>query len=263
MSTETMDHIDGPDQEGASDEETSPRPARFEMLRSYTLADLFTLANAACGTISLFVCLNYLDMGAQKAALWPAFILLPLALLFDVFDGWVARKTRRSSLIGADLDSLADIVSFGVAPAVLGFTLGLRGGWDMALLVYFVVCGISRLARFNVTAEDLSAGSEAGKVSHFEGIPIPSSLAIVLGAGAAVRHRHDRRAGLLGRRRARRLAVPPLLVGLCRQRQPDDLEDPRTQALTWEVPHSSSPPPGGSHGPPSSGSWSHAQGCCG
>ena len=107
-----------------------------------------------------------------------AFVLLPLALVCDVFDGWVARKTRRSSMLGADLDSLADIVSFGVAPAVLGFTLGLRGGWDMALLIFFVVCGISRLARFNVTADELSSGT--GKVSHFEGTPIPSSLIIVL-----------------------------------------------------------------------------------
>ena len=55
-------------------------------------------------------------------------------------------------MLGADLDSLADVISFGVAPAVLGFTLGLRGGWDMLSLTYFVVCGVSRLARFNVTA---------------------------------------------------------------------------------------------------------------
>jgi hypothetical protein len=59
-------------------------------------------------------------------------------------------------VLGADLDSLADIISFGVAPAVLGYTLGLRGGWDMLCLTYFVVCGVSRLARFNVTAEALA-----------------------------------------------------------------------------------------------------------
>ena len=66
-------------------------------------------------------------------------------------DGYVARLNRtRQSVLGADLDSLSDLVSFGVAPAVLGFTLGLRGAWDMACLTYFVVCGVSRLARFKV-----------------------------------------------------------------------------------------------------------------
>ena len=70
-----------------------------------------------------------------------------------MIDGYVARLDRgRQSRLGADLDSLADVISFGVAPAILGFTLGLRGGWDVLLLTYFVVCGVSRLARFNVTA---------------------------------------------------------------------------------------------------------------
>ena len=86
-------------------------------------------------------------------------------------------------MLGADLDSLADIVSFWVAPAVLGFTLGLRGGWDMLVLTVFVVCGISRLARFNVTAEALSDSS--GKVKYFEGTPIPTSILIVMLLGAA------------------------------------------------------------------------------
>src|SRR5574339_277381 len=79
-------------------------------------------------------------------------------------NGIVARG-RRHSPFGADLDSLADVVSFGVAPAVLGFTLGLRGGWDALVLTYFVVCGVSRLARFNVTAAALTdAGT--GKVRY-------------------------------------------------------------------------------------------------
>jgi CDP-diacylglycerol--serine O-phosphatidyltransferase len=92
-------------------------------------------------------------------------------------DGYWARRTKRQSVLGADLDSLSDIVSFGVAPAVLGFTLGLRGGWDMLILTFFVVCGISRLARFNVTAMALSGGT--GKVKYFEGTPIPTSVLIV------------------------------------------------------------------------------------
>ena len=101
------------------------------MLRSYTAADALTIGNASCGTISIFLCLDYMVTGSGRL-LWMAFLLLPLALVFDVLDGYVARiNTRRQSLLGADLDSLADVISFGVAPAVLGFTLGLRGGWDM------------------------------------------------------------------------------------------------------------------------------------
>jgi CDP-diacylglycerol--serine O-phosphatidyltransferase len=155
------------------------------MLRSYTPADALTIGNAACGTIAIFLCLNYLAE-SERRFLWTAFLLLPLALVCDVLDGYVARLNRgRQSVLGADLDSLADVISFGVAPAVLGFTLGLRGGWDMLILVYFVVCGVSRLARFNVTAEAL-ADTETGKVKYFEGTPIPTSILIVGLLGIAV-----------------------------------------------------------------------------
>jgi CDP-diacylglycerol--serine O-phosphatidyltransferase len=150
----------------------------LSMLRSYTLADAFTIGNAACGAIAIFLCLNFLATG-ERRFLWAAFVLLPTALVCDMLDGYVARLERtRQSHLGADLDSLADVISFGVAPAVLGFTLGLRGGWDMLLLTYFIVCGVSRLARFNVTAAAL-ADAETGKVKYFEGTPIPTSIFIV------------------------------------------------------------------------------------
>ena len=152
------------------------------MLRSYTQADLLTLANASCGTISIFLCLDYLDEGRNQF-FWVAFLLLFAALGCDVMDGYWSRKSGRQSVLGADLDSLSDIVSFGVAPAVLGFTLGLRGAWDVVILAYFVVCGISRLARFNVTAAALSDAT--GKVKYFEGTPIPTSIVIVSLLGAA------------------------------------------------------------------------------
>ena len=136
------------------------------MLRSYTAADALTVGNASCGTVAIFLCLDYLATGSARY-LWIAFALLPLALACDFFDGWVARsRNSRQSMLGGDLDSLADIISFGVAPAVLGFTMGLRGGWDMACLTYFVVCGVSRLARFNVTAAAL-ADARTGKVKYF------------------------------------------------------------------------------------------------
>lgn len=164
---------------------SSDRPRHLSLLRSYTAADAFTIANASCGTVAIFLCLEALA-GQQPRYLWAAVGLLPLALVCDVLDGYVARLSRsRQSRLGADLDSLADVISFGVAPAVLGYTLGLRGGWDMLLLTYFVVCGVSRLARFNVTAEAL-ADTGTGKVRYFEGTPIPTSIAIVAVLGVAL-----------------------------------------------------------------------------
>jgi CDP-diacylglycerol--serine O-phosphatidyltransferase len=154
------------------------RRRHLSMLRSYTPADALTIGNAACGTIAIFLCLDYIAAD-ERRFLWTAFVLLPVALVLDVLDGYVARlNRRRQSVLGADLDSLADVISFGVAPAVLGYTLGLRGGWDMLILTYFVVCGVSRLARFNVTASAL-ADVETGKVKYFEGTPIPTSVIIV------------------------------------------------------------------------------------
>src|SRR5712672_2886912 len=153
-----------------------PPKKHLSMLRSYTVADLFTLANGSCGTISIFLCLNYIAEGRNQF-FWIAFLLLFAALGCDIVDGYWSRKSGRHSVLGADLDSLADVVSFGVAPAVLGFTLGLRGVWDAVVLCAFVCCGIARLARFNVTAATLSGGT--GKVPHYEGTPIPTSVIIV------------------------------------------------------------------------------------
>jgi CDP-diacylglycerol---serine O-phosphatidyltransferase len=152
---------------------------RLSMIRSYTLADLFTLGNASCGTLTIFLCLGFIA-NDKVAELWAAFILPLIALVFDALDGYIARLDKhRQSLLGADLDSLADIVSFGVAPAVLGYTLGLRGFWDVLFLTYFVCCGISRLARFNVTSASLT-NQTTGKVKHFEGTPIPTSVVLVI-----------------------------------------------------------------------------------
>jgi CDP-diacylglycerol---serine O-phosphatidyltransferase len=161
----------------------TPPTKHLSMLRSFTPADALTIANASCGTIAILLCLQYVATGTERL-LTIVFVLLPLALAFDVADGFVARLHRhRQSRLGADLDSLSDVISFGVAPAVLGFTLGLRGGWDMLCLTYFVVCGVSRLARFNVTAAEL-ADSTTGKVKYFEGTPIPTSIVIVILLGA-------------------------------------------------------------------------------
>ena len=161
--------------------ESQPRPRarkkRFSMLREFTLADVITLGNGFAGTGSIFAVLQYLVSG-ERAMLWFAFAALPFAMVFDYLDGRVARWRRKVSLLGAQLDSLADLVSFGVAPAVLAYAVGMRGGIDALVLVYFVSCGISRLARYNATAAALADSS--GKVKYFEGTPIPTSMLLVL-----------------------------------------------------------------------------------
>ncbi len=145
------------------------------MLREFHLADVLTLGNAACGLAGVFFAMQYMS-SRSPAHFFVAAAWAPAALLFDWFDGHVARWRHQQSLLGRELDSLADIISFGVAPAALGFAAGLRGGWDWLALTYFVCCGVSRLARYNVTAERLSAGGE--KVAYFEGTPIPTTAVL-------------------------------------------------------------------------------------
>jgi CDP-diacylglycerol--serine O-phosphatidyltransferase len=152
------------------------RPRHFSMIRSFGLADFLTLGNAACGVLAVFFAMSHMATGAVRDFLIAA-ALAPLAFVLDVLDGKVARWRHRHSVLGRELDSLADVVSFGVAPAALGYAAGMQGGWDMAVLAYFVCCGVSRLARFNVTAEELSAGGD--KVKYFEGTPIPTSIVLV------------------------------------------------------------------------------------
>ena len=159
-----------------------PSEKSMSMIRSFVLADFITLANAGFGMAAIFLCLNQVT-DSRIPYFWAVFILLPLALVCDVLDGFVAHRLKRQSLLGADLDSLADIVSFGVAPVILGFALGLQGMWDALVLIFFVCCGISRLARFNATAEALSDGT--GKVKYYEGTPIPTSIIIVIILGIA------------------------------------------------------------------------------
>ena len=146
------------------------------MLRDFHLADWFTLANAFCGTGAIFAAMRFLQDGIVRDLLI-GMALIPLAFVFDALDGRIARWRKVSSTLGRELDSLADVISFGVAPAALGYACGMQGGWDWIVLSYFVGCGVSRLARYNVTAETLAGGGD--KVKYFEGTPIPTSVLIV------------------------------------------------------------------------------------
>jgi len=160
-----------------------PAPKPFSMIREFQLADWFTLANALCGMGALFSAMTYLQT-TEVVHLYLACGLIPFALLFDVLDGRVARWRQRSSAMGRELDSLADVISFGVAPAAIAYACGMQGLFDRILLLFFVASGVSRLARYNVTAEKLSGGD--GKVKYFEGAPIPTSLLLVIVLALAV-----------------------------------------------------------------------------
>ncbi|RZI96343.1 MAG: CDP-diacylglycerol--serine O-phosphatidyltransferase [Variovorax sp.] len=157
---------------------STPAAARrhFSMIRGFHLADVFTLGNAACGVGGVFLAMAFMAKADLGLFYWAA-ALAPAAFIFDVFDGRIARWRQTHSALGRELDSLADVISFGVMPAALGFAAGLQGGWDALLLIYFVCCGVSRLARYNVTAETLSEGT--AKVKYFEGTPIPTSVVLV------------------------------------------------------------------------------------
>ncbi|MEM1033782.1 MAG: CDP-alcohol phosphatidyltransferase family protein [Myxococcota bacterium] len=167
----------------AGEQTTSPsseapaKKRRTPLVRELVLADLITLGNAAAGTGAILACTSYTTTGEPT---WLNLVgaLLVVALVCDVLDGSVARWRHRHSPYGADLDSLSDLISFGVAPAVLAFTLGARTPVDVVVLVFFVACGVGRLARFNATADDLM--TDAGKVRYFEGTPIPSTLLLVV-----------------------------------------------------------------------------------
>jgi len=132
----------------------------------YILPNLFTTGNLFCGfwaIVSVF----------QEHFEYAAFAIL-LACVFDVLDGKVARLSGATSKFGVQYDSLADLVSFGVAPALLAFSWALRPygrfGWLAAFL--FVVCGALRLARFNVMAA-------SGDTKYFKGLPIPAAASMI------------------------------------------------------------------------------------
>lgn len=155
----------------------TPKQKPFSMIREFQLADWFTLGNALCGTGAIFSAISFVQTGLSIHLHFAAALILA-ALVFDVLDGRIARWRQQSSSLGRELDSLADVISFGVAPVMLAYASGMQGFFDRIVLAYFVACGVSRLARFNVTAEAMA--DDSGKVSHFEGTPIPTSIVLVV-----------------------------------------------------------------------------------
>jgi CDP-diacylglycerol--serine O-phosphatidyltransferase len=129
--------------------------------------------------MSVFSSMRYcLGEPTDYGSIWAALAFMPFGLFFDFMDGKIARWRKKSSLMGQELDSLADLISFGLAPAAAAFALGARTLADHLLLTFFVLCGLTRLARFNVTVAVLPK-DKSGKSKYFEGTPIPTTLSIV------------------------------------------------------------------------------------
>ncbi|KAF2660720.1 phosphatidylserine synthase [Lophiostoma macrostomum CBS 122681] len=151
----------------------------FSLFRALHLADFITELNGFCGVMSVFSSLRYCVQAdpSNHTNLYLALGFIPLGLFFDFMDGKVARWRQKASLMGQELDSLADLVSFGVSPAAAAFSMGLRTPLDHVLLAFFVLCGLTRLARFNVTVAMLPKDA-SGKSRYFEGTPIPTSLGL-------------------------------------------------------------------------------------
>lgn len=145
----------------------------FSLIRAMHLADVITELNGFCGFMAVLSAMRYcLGDASDLSNLWLAFFFMPFGLFFDFFDGKVARWRQKSSLMGQELDSLADLISFGVAPASVGFAIGFRTFVDTIILSFYVLCGLTRLARFNVTVAMLPK-DKTGKSKYFEGTPIP------------------------------------------------------------------------------------------
>ncbi len=153
---------------------------RFDLRKAlFILPNLFTVASIFCGF--------YAAITAASAAatsrpddLYGACIAVLLAMVFDSVDGRVARLTRTQSDFGVQMDSLADVVSFGVVPALVAWHWGLStyGHLGMAACFVFTACGAIRLARFNV----LAARSPGATSSFFVGLPIPAAAGLLMAA---------------------------------------------------------------------------------
>jgi CDP-diacylglycerol--serine O-phosphatidyltransferase len=167
--------------------------------RIYFLPNLMTAGNLFCGFVAVIKCIQarLITDGGEYALLHPTQTSIELytqavwfilaAVVFDSLDGRLARMGGRTSLFGAEFDSLADVVSFGMAPALMVFFLILapRGdyqwfrelGWMIAFI--YLLCGAVRLARFNVITNPLLHRAEAESHKDFVGLPIPAAAGTV------------------------------------------------------------------------------------
>ncbi|HUO58515.1 MAG TPA: CDP-diacylglycerol--serine O-phosphatidyltransferase [bacterium] len=162
-------HMDGTD-----------KPASSRLRKSiYLLPNLFTAGNMVLGILAIAYAINdslTLSLAAETKSIpfvFPAELII-IATFADFFDGMVARATGTTSKFGMEFDSLSDLVSFGMAPAILIYLSVLRylNVWGISITVFYIVCAAIRLARFNVQAQ-------VEEKSHFMGLPSPAAAGIL------------------------------------------------------------------------------------
>ncbi|MET0385770.1 MAG: CDP-diacylglycerol--serine O-phosphatidyltransferase [Polyangiales bacterium] len=148
----------------------------------FILPNLFTLSSIFCGFYAILLS----GGNPMPEDLYRASLLIIFAMFFDMVDGRVARLTRTQSAFGVEIDSLADIVSFGVAPATLiyAWSLSSLGTVGVAACFAYIACGAIRLARFNVLATDTS-GRPKKPSKYILGLPIPGAAGILVSLVAA------------------------------------------------------------------------------
>jgi CDP-diacylglycerol--serine O-phosphatidyltransferase len=209
------------------DPAVGPRPrlrtrARQRLSRGlFILPTLFTVGNLFCGYLSVWCSI--------RGTFQTAAILIIAAAILDMLDGRIARLTNSASRFGEEYDSLADLVSFGVAPAVLAYSWGLadfhRLGWMASFL--FVVCGSMRLARFNIQ-------TRVTDKKYFIGLPIPAAAGTIASLVLATPERLVERfwmAGLL----VLTVVLSYLMISTLRYRSFKDL-DLKRQRPAWILP---------------------------
>jgi len=156
------------------------RPRRLRTIA--LLPTLITLGNGVCGVVAIFKTGQFMAGGNEKTAQAAAWLILA-GMIFDALDGFVARLTRTTSSFGAQLDSLCDLVTFGVAPGFLTYAatrsdvMEIWGRPVQAICVLYAMCALIRLARFTVeTTPDESSHRE------FAGLPSPAAAGVIAAA---------------------------------------------------------------------------------
>jgi CDP-diacylglycerol--serine O-phosphatidyltransferase len=175
------------------------RPLRNPRRGMYVLPSLFTAGNIAAGFYAIIQSVQ--GSAAEPEYYNRAALAIGFAVLFDGLDGRIARMTNTSSEFGKELDSLADVITFGVAPSVLAYIWGFR---LLPMMPYhdlrerivhigvficflFLICGASRLARFNISVNPQPRNPGRPGRKYFVGMPIPAGAGVI----AAVIHFYD------------------------------------------------------------------------
>ena len=168
----------------------------------YILPNLFTLSSVFCGFISISLSAS----GQGGSDLYQAALAICFGFFFDTADGRVARLTKTQTELGRDLDSLADLITFGVAPALLVYKWGLTSFGRLGIFIagLFVCAGAMRLARFNVLSRREEAAGHKNPGKYTLGLAIPAAASVLVFMVLVAHHAGPVQAGQRERRRGRR-----------------------------------------------------------